>query len=255
MTLVIALCGTDGVIMASDSQTTEDTGGVRWDIEKLFQMSDHGVMGGSGLHAALADIREAVASQREALNKMESSKDVAQSLVSIIRPILLKHYERFIPDVPGDPGRAVPVTDVLAAGFTKERGPWILEIDRRCLCTNYEEQRGFHAVGSAAGFAQLAIALMAHFAPKERPIEHGRLIAYRTMRVAVDTAAQGVGGEIQMWEVTEEAARRLSADEVAEIETAVGGWEEAERNALDELMATGEQEEESPGMPPEVNPG
>jgi proteasome beta subunit len=252
MTLVIALCCTDGVIMASDSQTTEAMGGVRWDVEKLFQLSDHAVMGGSGLHAALAEIRTGVESQREFLNSMESSRDLDQSLVTIIKPILEKHYDRFIRNVPARGPGPSPVTDVVAAGYTEERGPWILEIDRSCLCSYYEEHRGFHAVGSAAGFAQLAIALMRHFTVKERPIAHGRLVAYRTMRVAVDTAAQGVGGEIQMWEVTADGARRLSAEEVAEIETAVGGWEEAERNALDELMSGGEVEEEEPPMPDEV---
>lgn len=109
-------------------------------------------------------------------------------------------------------------------------------------------------MGSAAGFAQLAIALMAHFTVKERPISHGRLVAYRTMRAAVETSAEGVGGDIQMWEVTAAGARQLSAEEVTQIETAVGGWEEAERNTLDEVMTSGETEE-GPPMPPEIAPG
>lgn len=253
MTLIIALCCTDGVIMASDSQATESTGNVRWEVEKIFQMSTHAVMGGSGMDAALTEIRKDVEEKSGLLDQMEESKDIDQSIVSIVKPILEKHYERFIPDVPGEPKGVSPATDILIAGFTEARGGWILEVDRRCQCTYYQEKRGFHAVGSGAGFAQLANALMKHFAVKERPMAHGRLIAYRTVRTVIDTAAYHVGGEIQMWEVTKDGIKQLSQEEIAEVETAVGGWEEAEVNTLDEVMNPGEAGD-GPPMPDEVSP-
>lgn len=249
MTLIIAVSCTDGVIMASDSQATEATGSVRWPVQKVFPLHDQAVIGGSGPRQIIEDIYAACqASQRE----LEASPDIGESLLTLVEPVLRTYYSRYIPVVPGKAQRGSAETIMLATGYTEDGGPWIIEIDAHCMQTHYEE-RGFHAIGSAAGFAQMANALMAHFDVRNRPVAYGELVAYRAMRAAIDTPAFGVGPPIQMWQVKEGGAHELSAEELEAIADSVGGWEEAEKDALERHMAPAEADE-GPTMPPEVEP-
>jgi 20S proteasome alpha/beta subunit len=246
MTLVIAIACTDGVLVASDSQSTEESGSVRYPVDKVFLLTSSAVWGASGVGQIIREIRETFERSQDVL---EATPDMATSPVSLVRPLLEKHYGNFIRQIPGvRPGS--PATGLLAAGFGADERPWILEVDHRCQYTYYQE-RGFHAIGSAAGFAQLANSLMAHFDVKTKPLRYGKLIAYRAIRAAIDTAAAGVGLPIQMWTVTSEGVRALQATDIDAIEADVGGWEEVERSALDEFL--GEVESEGPPMPPELS--
>jgi proteasome beta subunit len=247
VTIVIALRCADGVIMASDSQGTEASGNVRFPVEKVFQLHSRAVAGGSGAHQVIADIRTDLTSLSTVL---ETSTDLDQSLMGRIRPILHKHYSAHI-DPPNQQPTS-PATSILTCGLDGQGNPWIIEIDHSCTCTHYE-QRGFHAIGSGAGFAQVANLLMAHFQAKDRPIEHGKLIAYRTVNSVIEASAFGVGGPVQMWTVDAGGVHQLSDDELVAIKDSVGGWEELERAALDEHVQGGAAPGE-PAMPPEVRP-
>lgn len=152
MTLIIALRCTDGVIMASDSQSTEEAGNIGYPVPKIFELIPRAVWGGSGSGQIIRELRQQFDSVRD---QLEASPAIAQSLVSVVKPVLQAHYNNFIPNVPGlAPGS--PATGVLAAGYSKDSGAWIVEVDPRCQYTHYDEL-GFHAIGSAAGFAQLAM--------------------------------------------------------------------------------------------------
>jgi len=247
VTIVIALRCADGVIMASDSQGTEASGNVKFPVEKVFQLHSRAVAGGSGAHQVIADIRADLTSLSDAL---EASADLDQSLMGRIRPILQKHYGAHInpPNLPP----SSPASSILTCGLDSRGNPWIIEIDPACTCTHYE-QRGFHAIGSGAGFAQVANLLMAHFQAKDRPIEHGKLIAYRTINSVIEASAFGVGGPVQMWTVDAASVHRLTDDELVAIKDSVGGWEELERATLDEHVQGGASQAE-PTMPPEISP-
>lgn len=246
MTLIIALRCTDGVIMASDSQSTEEAGNIGYPVPKIFELIPRAVWGGSGSGQIIRELRQQFDSVRD---QLEASPAIAQSLVSVVKPVLQAHYNNFIPNVPGlAPGS--PATGVLAAGYSKDSGAWIVEVDPRCQYTHYDEL-GFHAIGSAAGFAQLANALMAHFEPKNRPLSHGMLVAYRVMDAAIETSGFGVGPPIQMWVVDAKGARELAKEELDEVQSNVGGWKELETNALDELL-TPSAEAQQDELPPEV---
>jgi proteasome beta subunit len=114
--------------------------------------------------------------------------------------------------------------------------PWIHEIDHQCNITDYEE-RGFHAIGSGAPFAQLANALVAHFEVRQRPVEHGKLVAHRVMDIAISTSAYGIGAPIQMWQITGDQVSRMSDEELDAIRDSVGAWQEVEKAALDKHMS------------------
>jgi 20S proteasome alpha/beta subunit len=245
MTIVIAACYRDGVMMASDSQSTEETGGIRYDVPKVFQLTDRAMWGGSGSGQIIREVRQVLEANRAAL---EATDTPGQVLVGLVRPVLALHYQNFM-QVPALVP-ASPATSILAAGWTTNNEPWIVEVDPRCQYTHYEDGRGFHAIGSGAGFGQLAHSLLAHFEVAEHGLEYGRMVVFRAIAAAIETSASGVGGPVQLWIADRDGVRKIENGERDELAASVGGWQEAERNTLEELLSV--QEQEPSEMPSET---
>jgi proteasome beta subunit len=246
MTIVIALSCSDGVVMASDSQASEMAAGVRFNVQKIFQLSSRAVWGGTGDTQTIGEIDQALQAFRP---QIEGSADLTQILPVVVRPILARRYANFI-QAPGVQPTS-PATGTLACGYDSTRGGWIVEVDHNCMSSNYGP-RGFHAVGSGAGFALLGNALLAHFRPAERPISQGRLIAYRVIDAAIQTSMFGVGGEIQMWYVDADGVNKVDADQIYEIQSLVGGWQDEEGKLLDRIFGNQVSSSEPVPPPPET---
>ena len=244
MTIVIALSCSDGVVMASDSQASEMVAGVRWNVPKIFQLSDRAVWGGTGDAQTILEINQALQGIRP---HIEGGADLIHLLPVAIHPVLTRRYSTFI-QVPGLQ-QLSPATGTLACGYDATRGGWIVEVDHHCNSSSYTD-RGFHAVGSAAGFALLGNALLSHFRPTERPLSQGRLIAYRVIAAAIQTAMQGVGGDIQMWYVDAEGAHQVGEDEIAQLQNLVGGWQDEEGKLLDRIFGSDAAPAEPAPPPP-----
>jgi proteasome beta subunit len=236
MTIVIALSCSDGVVMASDSQATEPYAGVRYNVQKVFQLSDRAVWGGTGDAQTVAEINRALQAIRPAV---EGGSDLIQLLPVAIHPVLRQRYATFM-QAPGTQVTS-PATGTLVCGYDSSRGGWIVEVDPNCMSTDHGP-RGFHAVGSGAGFAFLGNALLAHFRPAERPLSQGRLIAYRVIDAAVEASGSGVGGPIQMWWVDSAGVHQANEDEINETRSSVGAWQEEEGKLLDQVFGKPEPE-------------
>ncbi len=166
-----------------------------------------------------------------------------------MRPVLERRYKDVIQAPNWHPVQ--PATAALACGYQKDKGGWIVEVDPNCVYSHYGS-RGFHAVGSAAGFALLGGALLAHFRPAEKPLEHGKLIAYRVISAAIDTSAAGVGHPIQMSYVDAAGIHEVSKDELQIIGDSVGAWQQEEEVLLDQILG-GKPPDPAP-LPPAVEP-
>jgi len=230
MTIVIALSCRDGVVMASDSQASETGSNVRFPVTKVFELTGRAVWGGSGDAETISRIYKAFQATRD---QVEQSQDMAQDLVNCVRPVLVQRYSNVI-QAPGW-SAPQPATITLACGYTSGAGSWIVEVDPNCVSSHYGD-RGFHAIGSAAGFAALGNVLLAHFRPAEKSLKHGRLIAYRVIDAAIETSMFGVGGPIQMWYVDSDGVHQVDTDELAVIRDTVGAWQQQEEQMLDELL-------------------
>lgn len=244
MTIVIALRAVDGLVMASDSQSTESTGSVRGTTEKLFPLTTRALCGGSGDGQVLTEIRHELESVSDFLC---NAPNIGQALVSRSKGILETHYANYtrVPGIATTP----PIASLLACGYKASGQPWIVEVDYTSHYTFYEG-KGFHAIGSAAGFAQLGNALLSHYRVTERPLRWGLVVAHRVIDAAIRTSAQGVGPPIQMWSVTpSEGPTQVGPQEMASLTEAVGGWEEEERAALDRILNP--PVEDPPPLPPE----
>ena len=244
MTIVIALSCNDGVVMASDSQAVEMAAGVRWNVQKIFQLSDRAVWGGTGDAQTVSEIDRALQAIRP---QVDGGADLIQLLPVAINPVLMRRYATFI-QVPGTQPTS-PATGTLACGYDSTRGGWIVEVDPHCISSNYAD-RGFHAVGSAAGFALLGSALLGHFRPSERPLSQGRLIAYRVIEAAIQASMFGVGGDIQMWYVDASGVHQVGRDQMDQIRDLVGGWQDDEGRLFDRTFGSEPPPAEPTAPPP-----
>ena len=228
MTIVVALACVDGVILASDSQATEADSSRR-SVQKVFPLTDTSLWAGSGSAAIIQEIADSIRTSTALAN----SPRPENSLLSLVRPALKRHYDNFL-QAPGAPP-ASPMTDVLSCGMRDGR-PWVYEIDRYCQFTCYTEP-GFHTIGSGAPMAQLASELMAHFDLPGKPVPYGLLVAYRSLDAIIRRSAFGVGGDIQMWVVDSDGQRQIDVTELRALGDRVEIWRSAEIETLEELMA------------------
>ncbi|WP_217915861.1 hypothetical protein [Miltoncostaea marina] len=230
MTVVLAIRCADGLVIASDSQITDDDRGMSFPAQKLHDLGDHAAWAGSGARGVLRDIDAALTARAD---EVLAALDIGHALQEVALPILRHHYDHFIPEIPGEPTQATPSAYVLAAGYGRT-GPFIVEINPNGLVGRYEDI-GFHAIGSGAAMAQQAGALLAHFRMTERPVGYGVLAAVRVIE-ALSVTSPNVGFEIDVARITEAGAEHLGADAMATARDGVARWIAAEQELLDGLL-------------------
>ena len=80
--------------------------------------------------------------------------------------------------------------------------------------------------------AQQAGALLAHFQMTERDVDLGVLAAVRVLD-ALRISSPGVGGSVDVYRLTADAADELTEDDVERVRTRVRRWAEMEGEVLD----------------------
>ena len=232
MTVVLALRCADGIVIGSDSQITDSARGLSYPAQKLHPFGETAAWGGSGSRAVLFDLEQLFDGCAAAVL---GSENIGHAVQERVVPVLRRHYEQFVEQVPGEKqSGATPATYILAAGFA-EGVPFIVDIDPHGLIGRYEEV-GFHAVGSGAAMAQQAGALLAHFRMTERDIDYGVVAAVRildTLRVT----SPSIGGPIDIYRITADKAAALSEKDIDRVRKQAQRWSELESKALDELFA------------------
>lgn len=246
MTVVIALRCNDGLLVASDSQGTESASAMhettRHEVQKVFCVGERAAWGASGLASVITDLGPKL---DRVSGSIAQTSDPCDTYVRPVRAVLKTHYDRYL-EVPDGQRASSPASSFLSAGYGKDDEPYIVEVDPNCTTSRYD-QIGFHSIGSGAAFARMAQALMAHFRVRERSLSHGLLVAYRVLDAVINTSAFGVGGPIQMAQVTpSEGARLLDEEELDEIASKVGLWQELEQETLQAVLGDPEEEEAAP---------
>jgi 20S proteasome alpha/beta subunit len=244
MTVIVAARCRDGAIMASDSQATEMATGVRWDVQKVFRLTDRAVWGASGMTNITDDVR---ATLEDVADMLVRTPRLDNALRKLVGPVVKGHYDTWN-EVPGQSNNS-PATAFMACGLTAASEPFILDIDQNNNCGFLD--RDWHAIGSAGGFAQMAGALLSHFGLRNLSVDYGTVIVYRALDAVIHTSHFGVGGEPQLWVVTEAGCHQLTTAETQALERLVAGWKEIERDALDRAMGQPGMEEAPP--PPELS--
>lgn len=230
MTVVLAIVCRDGVVIGADSQITESDRGLSFPAQKLHPLGSCAAWGGSGARGVLNDLRPILA---ESATAILEAPDIGDELQERALPVLRKHYENYIPDVPGEGSGGGVAAYLLAAGYS-QGGPWIVEINPNGLIGRYEDV-GFHAIGSGAPMAQQAGALLAHFRMTARPVEYGVVGVVRVLE-ALERTSPSVGRPFSVASIREEGAHHLDDKEIAKALKDAQRWRDLEQEALDRLF-------------------
>lgn len=218
-------------MLAADSQITDGPRGLSYPAQKLHPLGPTAAWGGSGSRAVLLELEPRFT---ESAASVLGATNVGRAVQEQVLPLLRHHYESFIETVPGEKeSGATPATYVLTAGYTSDGEPFIVDIDPHGLIGRYEAV-GFHAIGSGAGMAQQAGALLAHFEMTERDVDHGVLAAVRVLD-ALRITSPSIGGPVDVYRLTAEAAKELSVREIEAVRKRVKKWTSLENEVLDKL--------------------
>ncbi|MFP5218871.1 MAG: proteasome protein [Actinomycetes bacterium] len=230
MTVVVAAVCRDGVVIGADTQITDPDRGMSYPAQKLHPLGTHGAWGGSGARAVLGDLERLFEEQSGAILE---APDVGDALQERALPVLRRHYENFIPEVPGQKTEATPSAYVLAAGLARG-GPFLVEVNPNGMVSRYEDI-GFHAVGSGAPMAQQAGALLSHIDLVDRSVRHGVTGIVRVLD-ALRTTSPNVGLQIDVCRITADGAHHLDDAEIDAVREDVARWREREAAVFDELF-------------------
>jgi len=238
MTLVIALSCKDGIVMASDGQATVISSGgpVRVEAEKIFEINDNTLFGASG------DVGTIQKSLELIKGIPELRKDLTTSIKSVVKDKLSDLYKQEIDPIvkfhqalkTPQPPRP-PIADILIAKIQEDNSRIIWHITPDCRDEALEHQ-GYACTGNGDIFAHT---LLKGFDIKSLTTEGGKLLAYNTIKLAIETGAYGLGEPIDIWTITkrkeEVEVHRLSKEEMMALKDAWITWKETEKELFKKI--------------------
>lgn len=226
MTIIAALKFEGGVVIASDSQASDISSRVRWEIEKLDRIGNHPlVLGFSGSVGMAERARKALEEANLHPNTFKKRDLIRDAMERCFDPIYKTINRK----------KALPVHRVNElsicglAAYLAENAPQILEYDINCDFTYHDY---FHAIGSGSN---TAYAIWRTLGGRKLSTlnERKSLIAMlRIMRTCVNVEMWGVNEPFSAWILSASGAREVSTDELQALMEYVDEWEESERKSF-----------------------
>lgn len=192
MTLILALVCQDGIVMAADSAASF-LEGIKQPTTKIRQLGNRVLWAASGHEGMTQDIEVALTKGRTPESYMKSAQHCRQQLRRVLQPVY-QEWKNYQVPIPQAPYHQMQTAHLLFVGFWEGK-PCIIEVEPN-LAIGQLEDYGHAAIGSAAQFAH------ARMYPHRRrypTLGWGKVIAYRTMKEAIDIALYGVAEPIQFW--------------------------------------------------------
>lgn len=245
MTLILALECADGLLLASDSQSTFGTTGqpVKAAAQKVHCQWSNVVWGAAGNVAIMQRVQEHFRLKMPSASHFESKHpnairlELVSAVSSVVRDIARNQYLT-----------TGKLEEMLAAFLFVGRssaGSLLLEVTINLADLDHRST-GYAAIGSGDIFPYFAMAGLAHFDVKNRSLPEAKAIAYRIMEDAINVAAYGLGPPIQIVELTKPTsgfgvARALSSDELRVLSDTVLAWKSLESELLTQSLGIGPQ--------------
>lgn len=226
-TVIAALKFESGVVIAADSQASDPSAGVRWEVDKLHSVGRYplvvGFSGNLGLAGRVVENLEGETIRRNMFKKREHVRNL---LDRCFDPIYLRIREQF-PNPERSEFWNVAVWGLSAFWASEEAQ--ILEYETTGDSSFHPH---FHAVGSAAGTAYAVWRTLG--GKRLRGLSKGKavLAMVRILRTCVDVEVNWVSGPLSFMVVEQNATRELSVAEVDALQQYVGEWEEDQRRAF-----------------------
>jgi hypothetical protein len=248
LTVALGLVCADGVIVASDSMASDgSTARSTTKVNVICGASAIWTSSGSVyvIEEVTAVLEKEAGKQNSPLNaSLRSGRQdhIREVLGKLVRDAMKECYGAALPlgsnQMYNVPGAQAPkhqfATSFLFLGWTGNE-PWFLEIaDDGQL--NWHTGAAFYAIGVGGPFATVAQGLMRHYWATPRPVEDGRLVAYRTIASTIDVSTGLVGYPVCLAEATSEATRIFDPTEIErDIKTSVERWTQLEAESLARL--------------------
>jgi 20S proteasome alpha/beta subunit len=235
LTLALAICCRDGIVLAADSQSTLLTPGqyTKQDTEKLYVLGGKIAWAGAGTVGAIQRVEHALSQHtgdivRAFSQGHELGARKIHSRVSAVQ-------REIAAEVLGDPAEE-GASAYLFGGYGAA-GQWLLEIDSAGM-RQWCEQSHFTSIGSGAIYAVHAYRSIAHYRLPALSLVQAQAFAYRTVENAIATAALGLGGAVHMATVTPRGACALGDTDLMAVQDTVDIWKQREVEIMDELDPT-----------------
>lgn len=232
MTLVLAVVCQGAVVMAADSAATFPEG-IKQPTVKIRPLGNVALWGASGHEGMIQDIETALTKGRTPESYMKSAQHFRKQLSQVLKPVYQAWKNSQVP-IPQPPYHQLCTAHLLFVGFLDGK-PRIIEVEPN-LAVGQMEDYGHHAIGSAAQIAQARMYPHRQCYPT---LDWGKVIAYRTMKEAIDIAASGVAEPIHLWSIESPAVRggfprisKVTDRELRRIEYGIEEWRAREEDAL-----------------------
>jgi len=192
LTLIIAILTKDGIVVASDGQSTENAAGqpIRAVCEKIYSLGKGALWGASGDGGAIQEVKR----QLDALGptELQEHRTLCGLFTKIIFGVNKPRVERF--KALGVRKSPPILGEALLAQYDRDH-PRIIEFAYDGSATDYEEL-GYQAIGSGNIFAR---ASMQGHQTHNLSLDRARILGYMTVQKAIEIAAYGLGYPIDVW--------------------------------------------------------
>jgi 20S proteasome alpha/beta subunit len=254
VTVALGLVCTDGVLVASDSMSSD--GPVAMVGRKVAAFENQPVVWtASGSVYVIEEVRTSLKKLAPSINQPIKTADhdaIRSKLTSDIHGTMKRCYESALPHGMNQPiapnvARHAFATSVLILGHHDDK-PWFLEFADDGQ-VNWHHDRRFCAVGSGGPFATVAQALLGHLVDEDLDLHLGKQLAYRAVETTCRASSQYVGGRVQLAIADGDGARVLSDPEVDEVGDLVTRWQELEKDIVRDMRTGDLSAEAAPAEP------
>lgn len=239
MTLIIAIGCNNGIVMGSDSASSDPITGTKQPVKKIQQMGNNPIMfGGAGDVGLIQKIVEELNDLK--LSRSPKFKLSRRLIQEACLPDMRDARDNHISH--SATGYDVPPTAILLFGCIHNKSPYILEIEADGRDTVYDQNLGsFQAIGSGKALAQ---AIMRPHLHTERDLSLGKILAYRILEDSIELSATGLAKPIHLYTMTLQGIfTQLENPELRRLENQCEFWRGIEREALERAIAPSEHDE------------
>ena len=239
MTLIIAVGCIDGVVLASDSASTDPDTGSMQPVSKVSYLEQPKILwGGSGDVGTIQKVGHQLENQITSLPS--KPYQTRRKIKQIIASELNNSYSGFIP-IPNQKNQP-PKTSFLLV-WVQNNKPWILEIDFNGTDTFYTEQyKWFYAIGSGKPWAMALFSRHSGGKLEERNLEFGKALAYRILEDSIKIAAGYIAepihiSTISVVENSGHGFASMGQEDLKKIKDLMGVWREIEKESQGKFLS------------------
>jgi 20S proteasome alpha/beta subunit len=230
MTLVLAIGCSDGMVIAADGLSMDETN-IKSSAEKITRISGSPILyGQSGDVGLQQKMDESLTSVKPGTTMKATRRNIKRQTGVVFQ----ESRESWV-QYPRRPFNEPPDASLLFVGIL-DRKPWIMQIETDNRDTMFGDQMGnFAAIGSGKVMAQ---ALFRPHLETDRNLELGKIFAYRIVDDAIDLTAYGLGYPIRIYTLAlDGTVRRVEREELRKLNDTCESWRQLERDTVGEVLA------------------